>query len=85
MKQAYLYLTIASVMLAIVLLFFFSSQEENISPEQKRANAYVSDPSEYQLVIEDDSIIISDFGRPVGKLHLRQIGELETILIEDNE
>ena len=85
MKQAYLYLTIASVMLAIVLLFFFSSQEENISPEQKRANNYVPDPSEYQLVIEDDSIIISDFGRPVGKLHLRQIGELETILIEDNE
>lgn len=85
MKQAYLYLTIASVTLAVVLLFFASSTRETISPEQKRANEYVSDASEYQLIIEDDSIIISDFGRPVGKLHLKQIGELSTTLIKDNE
>ncbi len=85
MKKAYLFLTIASVILAVVLLLFVSSTRETISPEQKRANNYVPDPSEYQLVIEDDSIIISDFGRPVGKLHLKQIGQLETILIKDNE
>lgn len=84
MKKAYLFLTIATVLVAVVLLFL-SSYEDTISPEQKRANDYVPDPSEYQLVIEDDSIIISDFGRPVGKLHLKQIGELETILIKDNE
>lgn len=84
MKKAYLFLTIATVLVAVVLLFL-SSYEDTISPEQKRANDYVPDPSEYQLVIEDDSIIISDFGRPVAKLHLKQIGELETILIKDNE
>lgn len=85
MKQAYLYLTIAGVILAIVLLFFLSSQEEYISPEQKRANAYVPDPAEYQLVIEDDSIIISDFGRRVGSIPLNKTGEVGNLLIKDNE
>jgi hypothetical protein len=85
MKKAYLFLTIATVIVAVVLLIFSGYKETIVSPEQKRANAYVPDPSEYQLVIEDDSIIISDFGRPVSKLHLNQIGELETVLIKDNE
>ena len=85
MKKAYLFFTIASVIGAIVFLFFFFSKEETISPEQQRANAYVPDPSEYQLVIVDDSIIISDFGRPVSTLHLNQVGKLENILIKDNE
>lgn len=85
MKKAYFYLTIASVILAVVLLVFFSSLEENISPEQKRANDYVPHPSEYQLVIEDDSIIISDFGRHVTTIHLDSTGQIGTELIKDNE
>lgn len=85
MKKAYLFLTIASVIGAIVLLFFFSSQEETISPEQQRANAYKPDPSEYQLVIIDDSIIITDFGRPVARLHLDSTAHVGMSLIKDNE
>lgn len=85
MKKAYLFLTIASVIGAIVLLFFFSSQEETLSVQQKRARDYVSHPCEYQLVITDDSIIITDFGRPVARLHLDSTAHVGMSLIKDNE
>jgi hypothetical protein len=38
--------------------------------------------TEYQLVIDHDSIILFDKNRPVGKVKLE--GELATLLIEDN-
>lgn len=85
MKKAYLFLTIASVIGAIVLLFFFSSQEETLSVQQKRARDYVSHPCEYQLVITDDSIIITDFGRPVTSIHLDSAGRVGQALIDDNQ
>ena len=66
-------------------LFFISYQKQNTSPEQKKANAYVPDSSEYQLVIEDDSIIISDFGRHVTTIHLDSAGQIGIELIKDNE
>lgn len=37
---------------------------------------------EYQLVIENDSIMIFDKTRPVGKVKLE--GDLETLLVQDN-
>jgi hypothetical protein len=37
---------------------------------------------EYQLVIDDDSIILFDKNRPVGKVKLE--GDLEVLLKEDN-
>ena len=37
---------------------------------------------EYQLVIDDDSIILFDKNRPVGKVKLE--GDLEVLLMEDN-
>lgn len=85
MKKAYLFVTIASVIGAIVLLFFFSSQEETLSPEQQRVKNYVPHPAEYQLVITDDSIIITDFGRPVTSIHLDSAGRVGQALIDDNQ
>lgn len=38
---------------------------------------------EYQLVIEDDSIIIFDKNRYVGKVKVE--GQLDSLLIEDNQ
>lgn len=37
---------------------------------------------EYQLVIDDDSIIVFDKNRPVGKVKME--GQLEVLLMEDN-
>lgn len=76
----------------------FPNGEEyvNLKPEQialflksgeiNPDTAWVLHPqSEYQLTIEEDYIIVSDFNRPVVKLPLNQTGKLETILIKDNE
>jgi hypothetical protein len=38
--------------------------------------------TEYQLVIDHDSIILFDKNRPVGKVKLE--GDLEVLLMEDN-
>jgi hypothetical protein len=38
--------------------------------------------SEYQLVIDHDSIILFDKNRPVGKVKLE--GDLQVLLMEDN-
>jgi hypothetical protein len=37
---------------------------------------------EYQLVIENDSIIVFDKNRPVGKVKME--GQLQVLLMEDN-
>jgi hypothetical protein len=37
---------------------------------------------EYQLIIDDDSIIIFDKERPVGKVKCQ--GQLDSLLVEDN-
>jgi hypothetical protein len=84
MKKAYLIITTAIIIVAVVLLFT-SPMRETITPEYKTVNSYVPDPAEYQLVIVDDSIIISDFGRHVKTIHLSSTGELENVLIQDNE
>jgi hypothetical protein len=43
------------------------------------------DPGEYQLVIEGDSILISDYGRHITTIHLDSTGQMGTELIKDNE
>jgi len=43
------------------------------------------DPTEYQLVIEDDYIIISYYSRKVTQLPLDSTCNLGDILIKDNE
>jgi hypothetical protein len=40
---------------------------------------------EYQLIIEDDKIIIESFGRFVDSIHLDSAGKVGEILIKDNE
>ena len=62
------------------IAFFLKSGE--INPD----TAWVLHPqSEYQLTIEEDYIIVSDFNRPVAQLPLNQTGKLGNILIKDNE
>jgi|688.fasta_scaffold2084427_1 hypothetical protein len=39
-------------------------------------------PAEYQFVVTDDSITITDFGRKVGTVKLE--GQLEKLIIKDN-
>lgn len=40
------------------------------------------DPCEYQFIVTDDSISVSDFGRTVGKVKIE--GQLEQLIINDN-
>jgi hypothetical protein len=40
---------------------------------------------EYQLIIEDDKLIIESFGRFVDSIHLDSAGKLAQVLIKDNE
>jgi hypothetical protein len=47
------------------------------------SQTYDLDPCEYQFVAEDDSIIVTDFGRHVGKVKLE--GELLDLITMDNE
>jgi len=39
--------------------------------------------SEYQFVVTDDSLSVSDFGRPVGTVKIE--GELKKLIEQDNE
>jgi len=40
---------------------------------------------EYQLIIEDDKLIIESFGRFVDSIHLDSTGNVGKTLIKDNE
>lgn len=40
---------------------------------------------EYQLTVDEEHIIVKDFGRPVTKLFYSETGKLADILIKDNE
>jgi hypothetical protein len=40
---------------------------------------------EYQLTMEDTTIVISDFGRPVCELPYNQTGKIAKALLKDNE
>lgn len=52
--------------------------------EHRKACAYNKvDASEYQFVVVDDSVIVKDFGRNVGKVKLE--GELLKLIDKDNE
>lgn len=73
MKKAYLIITAVTIIVAAVLLFTSSMRETSI------------DPGEYQLVIEGDSILISDYGRHITTIHLDSTGQMGTELIKDNE
>lgn len=73
MKKAYLIITAVTIVVAAVLLFTSSMRETSI------------DPAEYQLIIEGDSIVISDYGRHVTTIHLDSTGQMGTELIKDNE
>jgi hypothetical protein len=42
-----------------------------------------ADPAEYQFVVVDDSIIVKDFDKSVGKVKLE--GELLKLIDQDNE
>jgi cell division protein FtsL len=82
MKKAYLIITVATIVVAAVLLFT-SPMKETF---QTNNEMYKQDnPCEYQLVIEDDSIIISDYGRHVATIHIDSAGNVGTELIKDNE
>jgi len=70
--------------------------EKDLSPVQmarffedgeiNRTDSLVVYPScEYQLTIEDEFIIVEDFGRPITKLPLSKTGKLGEALIKDNE
>ena len=43
------------------------------------------DPAEYQLTIEDDNIVVKDYGRHVTTLSLDSTYQLGDILVKDNE
>ena len=43
------------------------------------------DPAEYQLIIEDDYIIVEDYGRTVVVLPIDETCTLGPALIKDNE
>jgi archaeosine-15-forming tRNA-guanine transglycosylase len=40
---------------------------------------------QYQLTLEDDSLIVTDFNRHVASLPYNKIGKLDDVLIADNE
>ena len=40
---------------------------------------------EYQLTMEDKTIIVEDFGRPICELPYNQTGKLGELLLKDNE
>ena len=40
---------------------------------------------QYQLTLEDDSLIVTDFDRHVASLPYNKIGKLDDVLIADNE
>lgn len=73
---------IFSVLIVLLLLvgLFVSlnmvREMNNISRRVDRMNY------EYQLVIENDSIMVFDKNRPVGKVKME--GELQILLMEDN-
>lgn len=73
MKKAYLIITAVTTIVAVVLLFTSSMRETSV------------DPCEYQLIMEGDSIVISDYGRHVTTIHLDSTGQMGTELIKDNE
>lgn len=67
------------VLLLLVGLFIsFNTVREmnNITHRIDRSNY------EYQLVIQNDSIMVFDKNRPVGKVKLE--GELKNLLVEEN-
>lgn len=67
------------VLLLLVGLFVslnMVKEMNNISRRVDRMNY------EYQLVIENDSIMVFDKNRPVGKVKME--GELQILLMEDN-
>jgi len=47
------------------------------------SQTYDIDPCEYQFIAEDDSIIVTDFGRYVGKIKIE--GELLDLINMDNQ
>jgi hypothetical protein len=73
MKKAYLIITVVTIIVAAVLLFTSSMRET------------LTNPAEYQLIIENDSIVISDYGRHVATIHLDSTGQMGIELIKDNE
>jgi hypothetical protein len=40
---------------------------------------------EYQLTMEDNYILIEDFGRPIGKIPYNKAGDIGKLLLKDNE
>jgi hypothetical protein len=84
MKNSHLALTIIAVIVVFVVVFS-QKKKETPSPEQERVNSYVPDPCEYQIVMVDDSLVISDFGRHVTTIHINSSGKLGEELIKDNE
>lgn len=76
MNRVYIFVYAFIIFMAamcMILIFLFTT------PEHK------ADPAEYQLTIEDNYIIIKDYGRNVTKLPLDSTCELGNILIKDNE
>ena len=65
----------------VALGMYFSVQtSENLKSLQERLDRQ---STEYQLVVEDDSIIVFDKERLVGKVKLQ--GQLDSLLIDDNQ
>jgi hypothetical protein len=86
MKKAYLIITVVTIVVTAVLLFTSLMRERFQDDKQYYSEMYKRDnPCEYQLIIEDDSIIISDYGRHVATIHLDSAGNVGKELIKDNE
>ena len=75
MKNGYFIASAVTFLVAAIIMFTSHMRETSEKPV---------DPCEYQLVIVDDSIIISDHGRHVTTIHIDSSGTVATELIKDN-
>lgn len=79
MKRYNLYAIAVGLLIIIGTLvsIYIVNRVDGIDDRLNRAN------SEYQMVIEDDSLILFDGDRLVGKVKLQ--GQLDSLIIEDNQ
>jgi hypothetical protein len=52
---------------------------------QRNENLTLTETSEYQLFLEDDSLMIYSFGRKVAAVPYHKTGVLDSIFIADNQ
>lgn len=73
----FIYVFLAYVAVSVAVILHLATKPEPVK--------CFHDSAEYQLTIEDDYIVVKDFGRQVTQLPLDSTCNLGDILIKDNE